>query len=55
MREEDRRRIREAVRVAKRLNPAMSPSFFDFIASVLLLENPPACPTKASPNAQQFV
>ena len=29
-----------AVRAAKLRNPAMSPSFFDFIASVLLLEDP---------------
>ena len=41
VRDEDRRRILDAVRVAKRRNPAMSPSFFDFIRSVLLLENPP--------------
>ena len=27
------------------VNPAMSPSFFDFIASVLLLEDPKDCPT----------
>ena len=38
--DEDRRRILSAVRVAKRRNPAMSASFFDFIASVLLLEDP---------------
>jgi len=38
VREEDRRRIQAAVRTAKRRNPAMSPTFFDFIASVLLLE-----------------
>ncbi len=36
----DRRRIREAARLAKRRNPAMSPTFFDFIASILLLEDP---------------
>ncbi len=40
VRDEDRRRIDAAVRAAKRLNPAMSPTFFDFIASVLLLEDP---------------
>ena len=39
VRDEDRQRILAAVRVAKRRNPAMSPSFFDFIASVLLLED----------------
>jgi (1->4)-alpha-D-glucan 1-alpha-D-glucosylmutase len=37
---EDRRRIMSAIRAAKRRNPAMSASFFDFIASVLLLEDP---------------
>ncbi|HTM56357.1 MAG TPA: malto-oligosyltrehalose synthase [Pirellulales bacterium] len=40
LREEDRRRIVEAIRAAKRGNPAMSPTFFDFTASVLLLEDP---------------
>lgn len=37
---EDRRRIQQALHLAKRRNPAMSPSFFDFIGSVLLLEHP---------------
>ena len=37
---EDRRRIMSAIRAAKRRNPAMSASFFDFIASVLLLDDP---------------
>jgi (1->4)-alpha-D-glucan 1-alpha-D-glucosylmutase len=40
VRDEDRRRIQEAVRVAKRRNPAASPEYFDFIASILLLEDP---------------
>ncbi len=40
VRDEDRRRIREAVRFARRRNPAMSPSFFEFIESVLLLKDP---------------
>jgi (1->4)-alpha-D-glucan 1-alpha-D-glucosylmutase len=40
VREEDRQRILAAVRIAKRRNPAMSPSFFDFIAAVLLREDP---------------
>ena len=38
--EEDRQHIRTAVRRAKRRNPAISGSIFDFIASVLLLEHP---------------
>ncbi len=40
VREEDRKRIRDAVRLARRRNAAMSPSFFDFIESVLLLKDP---------------
>ena len=40
VRDEDRRRILAAVRVARRRNPTMSAAFFDFIASVLLLEDP---------------
>lgn len=38
--EEDHRRIGLAVRLAKRRNPGMSRSLFDFIANVLLLQFP---------------
>jgi (1->4)-alpha-D-glucan 1-alpha-D-glucosylmutase len=38
--DEDRQHIQTAVRRAKRRNPAISESIFDFIASVLLLEHP---------------
>jgi (1->4)-alpha-D-glucan 1-alpha-D-glucosylmutase len=38
--DEDRRYILSALRTAKRRNPAMSESIFDFIASVLLLQDP---------------
>ncbi len=38
---EDRRLVETAIREAKRRNPATSPSLFDFIASVLLAEDPP--------------
>jgi (1->4)-alpha-D-glucan 1-alpha-D-glucosylmutase len=38
--DEDRHHIQTAVRRAKRRNPAISESIFDFIASVLLLEHP---------------
>jgi (1->4)-alpha-D-glucan 1-alpha-D-glucosylmutase len=38
--EEDHRRINLAIRWAKRRNPSMSRSLFDFIASVLLLQFP---------------
>ncbi|HEX9189179.1 MAG TPA: malto-oligosyltrehalose synthase, partial [Vicinamibacteria bacterium] len=37
---EDRRNIRIALRLARRRNPAMDASLFDFIGSVLLLEHP---------------
>ncbi|MCC6493433.1 MAG: malto-oligosyltrehalose synthase [Pirellulales bacterium] len=40
--EEDHRRINLAVRLAKRRNPDLARSLFDFIASVLLLQFPPA-------------
>jgi (1->4)-alpha-D-glucan 1-alpha-D-glucosylmutase len=38
--EEDRRQIRRAIDAAKRRNPALSESTFDFLAAVLLLEHP---------------
>lgn len=38
---DDRRRIATALRLAKRRNPELSASIFDFIGSVLLLEHPP--------------
>jgi (1->4)-alpha-D-glucan 1-alpha-D-glucosylmutase len=38
--DEDRRYILSAFRTAKRRNPTMSQSIFDFIASVLLLQDP---------------
>jgi (1->4)-alpha-D-glucan 1-alpha-D-glucosylmutase len=37
---EDRRLIQAALRLARRRNPAVSASLFDFLASVLLLEHP---------------
>jgi len=37
---EDRSHIASAIRAAKRRNPATSPSIFDFIGSLLLLEDP---------------
>jgi (1->4)-alpha-D-glucan 1-alpha-D-glucosylmutase len=36
----DREQIRRAIQIAKRRNPALSESTFDFLASVLLLEHP---------------
>ncbi|MBO0800600.1 MAG: malto-oligosyltrehalose synthase, partial [Blastocatellia bacterium] len=38
--EEDQRHIHRAIRDAGRRNPALSPSIFDFIGSLLLLEDP---------------
>ncbi|HJQ35326.1 MAG TPA: malto-oligosyltrehalose synthase [Pyrinomonadaceae bacterium] len=38
--EDDRLHINDAVRAAKRRNPAQDPSIFDFIASLLLLKDP---------------
>jgi (1->4)-alpha-D-glucan 1-alpha-D-glucosylmutase len=38
--DEDRHHILSALRTAKRRNPAMSESIFDFLASVLLLQDP---------------
>lgn len=55
VRPEDRRRILEAVRAARRRNPAMSPSFFDFIASVLLLDDPPGLSPEHRTQRRDFV
>lgn len=52
---DDRRRIQDAVRLAKRRNPAMSPTFFDFIASVLLLEIPEGLSEEDRQERMQFV
>lgn len=41
VRVEDREYIVTAIQEAKKLNPASDPSIFDFIESVLLLEDPP--------------
>jgi (1->4)-alpha-D-glucan 1-alpha-D-glucosylmutase len=51
----DRWRILTAVRVAKRRNPAMSPTFFDFIASVLLMEEPAGLSEEARAERLRFV
>jgi (1->4)-alpha-D-glucan 1-alpha-D-glucosylmutase len=55
VRDEDRRRILAAVRLAKRRNPAMSHSFFDFIASVLLLEDPEGLSETSRQARRRFV
>lgn len=45
--EDDRRYIMAAINGAKRRNPALSESIFDFLASVLLLEHPEGLDTAA--------
>jgi (1->4)-alpha-D-glucan 1-alpha-D-glucosylmutase len=51
----DRWRILTAVRIAKRRNPAMSPTFFDFIASLLLLEDPEGLSEQARAERRRWV
>lgn len=53
--DEDRRRVLQAMRQAKRRNPALSPSFFDFIASILLLEYPEGLSAEDIQERHQFV
>jgi (1->4)-alpha-D-glucan 1-alpha-D-glucosylmutase len=52
---EDRRRILAAVRAAKRRNAGMSPQFFDFVGSVLLLEDPEGITDAQRHERRQFV
>lgn len=40
VRAEDRKHVMSAMRAAKRRNPSISPSIFEFIQSILLLEDP---------------
>ena len=52
---EDRRRILAAIRAAKRRNPGLSPQFFDFVGSVLLLEDPEGLTDAQRHERRQFV
>jgi (1->4)-alpha-D-glucan 1-alpha-D-glucosylmutase len=52
---EDRRHIRRAIQLAKRRNPAISASLFDFVASVLLLEHPEGLDEAARRERVDFV
>ncbi|HEY9283559.1 MAG TPA: malto-oligosyltrehalose synthase, partial [Pyrinomonadaceae bacterium] len=52
---EDRRLIQSAVRAARRRNPALSRSLFDFVASVLLLEDPKGLSPKERDERREFV
>lgn len=53
--DEDRRHIATAIRAAKRRNPATSPSIFDFIGSILLLEDPEGLSTDQRAERRDFV
>ena len=52
---EDRRQVLNAIRAAKRRNPAISESVFDFIKSVLLLEHPDGVDSQQRAERQTFV
>ena len=52
---EDRRQVLNAIRAAKRRNPAISESVFDFIKSVLLLEHPDGLDSQQKAERQTFV
>ncbi len=52
---EDRRQVLNAIRAAKRRNPAISESVFDFIKSVLLLEHPDGLDSQQRAERQTFV
>lgn len=53
--EEDRRRITAAVRHAKRRNPTLSASIFDFIQSLLLLNDPEGLDDEQRRERREFV
>ena len=53
--EEDRRHIQHAIRSAKRRHPAISPSIFDFIQSLLLLEDPAGLSDEMITERRNFV
>jgi (1->4)-alpha-D-glucan 1-alpha-D-glucosylmutase len=52
---QDRRQVTTAIREAKRRNPAISESVFDFIQSVLLLERPSGVDDRQQAERQLFV
>jgi (1->4)-alpha-D-glucan 1-alpha-D-glucosylmutase len=53
--EEDRRRVMAALRIAKRRNPELSSSLFDFVGSVLLLDHPPHLTEQQRDERREFV
>ncbi len=55
LRDEDRRRITSALRIAKRRNPEIDASVFDFVGSVLLLDHPPHLNEAQRDERREFV
>jgi (1->4)-alpha-D-glucan 1-alpha-D-glucosylmutase len=55
LRDEDRRRITSALRIAKRRNPEIDASVFDFVGSVLLLDHPPHLSEEQRDERREFV
>ncbi|HQU47070.1 MAG TPA: malto-oligosyltrehalose synthase, partial [Pirellulales bacterium] len=53
--DEDRRRIASALRVAKRRNPEIDASVFNFVGSVLLLDGPPHLTEAQRDERREFV
>ncbi len=52
---DDRRAIQSAIRDAKRRNPALSPSLFDFVGSLLLLKDPAGLNENQIADRREFV
>jgi (1->4)-alpha-D-glucan 1-alpha-D-glucosylmutase len=52
---DDRPHIATAIRAAKKRNPAISPSIFDFIGAILLLEDPPVLHDSQRGERREFV
>lgn len=52
---DDRRAIQTAIRDAKRRNPALSPSLFDFVGSLLFLEDPAGLNENQIADRREFV
>ena len=53
--QEDRRHVDVAVQSAKRRNPGIDPSIFDFVQSVLLLQAPPGLSDSQSAERREFI
>jgi (1->4)-alpha-D-glucan 1-alpha-D-glucosylmutase len=55
LRDDDRRRMTTALRIAKRRNPEIDASVFDFVGSVLLLDHPPRLTEEQRDERREFV